>query len=172
MAHGRNTLTAVLFILLMFGQDGCTSGTQTQMPPTSQKVMISDREFNLELAVNDDQRGIGLGGRESIADDGGMLFVFRRAMRKGFVMRDCSIPIDIIFLGPRGEILAMYEMKVEPPRKSGESDRSYENRLPSYDSRKLAQFVIEIKGGTLKELDIDVGDRIELPYDDLKAMAE
>ena len=61
------------------------------------KVTIKDKEFKLELALDDEKRFKGLSDRKEIPKDGGMLFVFKRAEEREFVMRDCPIPIDIIF---------------------------------------------------------------------------
>lgn len=166
-------MSVLTLFIILFGVDACAPpATNDDTQPKTQTAEIKDRTFELDLALTAKQREKGLGGVESISVDGGMLFVFRRPAYKSFVMRDCTVPIDIIFLGPRGEIIAMHEMEVEPPQRPGESDSAYENRLKSYESDGLAQFAIELKGGTMDELNLKIGDRIELPYDDLKARAE
>ncbi len=128
-----------------------------------ERVKIGTREFRLEVAATPTSRYKGLSGRTEIADDGGMLFVFpRRQVRvHEFVMRDCLVPIDIIFLDPRERITAMYEMEVEPPRREDEPQTAnpaqdrYFARLKRYSSVFPSQFVIELKGGTLKKLKED-----------------
>ena len=55
------------------------------------------------------------------------------------------------------------------PRKP--ANRRYESRLKRYSSRGAAQFVIEIAGGELEELDLKVGEKIELDTERLKALA-
>lgn len=143
-----------------------------------QKVIIAGETFRLEVAADEPTRTRGLGGRNFIAPDGGMLFVFPVPRRTYFVMRDCPVDIDIIFLGPQGHVLAMYEMRAEAPRGPDEGlpgtyNARYEERLTKYDSRYAAQFAIELAGGTLKRLKgkIREGDRIELPYASLKRRA-
>jgi uncharacterized membrane protein (UPF0127 family) len=74
------------------------------------------------------------------------------------------VPIDVIFTKADGEVAAMYEMKVEPYDAN-------EATLPTYPSHQPVQFVIELKGGTLAKLGIQRGDRIDLPYADLKRRA-
>jgi uncharacterized protein len=92
-------------------------------------------------------------------------------------MRDCLVDIDIIYLDPSGRIVAMHEMKVEPPRGPGEGEtgdltnRAYEERLRRYSSRFPAQFAIEIKGGSLPTMKLREGDKVDLPLDALKARA-
>jgi uncharacterized protein len=150
-----------------------------------QSVKIGGKWFHLEVAATDAVRMKGLGQRDHIDADGGMLFVFAQAINPtngGFVMRDCPIDIDIIYLNPEGRVGSMYQMKAEPPRGPDEGkigdfgqtpeSAKYEQRLKKYQSRYPMQFVIELKGGTLPGLSIKEGDKIDLPYADLKKRAE
>lgn len=150
-------------------------------PEGFERVRVDGRTFNLELAETGPKRERGLGGREHIPEDGGMLFVFPDAAPRVFVMRDCLVPIDIIFLDAMGRVVAMHQMTVEPPepqRREGESARDYqarraeyEFRLRKYPSGYAAQFAIEIAGGLLDELNVHMGDQIRLDLDRLKSLA-
>ncbi len=134
---------------------------------THQRVTISGQTFNLELALTDAARFQGLSDRRSIPEDGGMLFVHPSARVLRFVMRRCYVPIDIIYLDERGEIVAMHAMEVIEPIGSDEWYRP----TRSYSSNKYAMFAIELRGGTLPSLGLSVGDVIDLPLEDLKARA-
>lgn len=135
-------------------------------------VRIKGKLFHLEVAATDDVRMKGLGGRDYIAPDGGMIFVFARAQPLGFVMRDCPIPIDIAYLDGAGRVVSMHEMEPEPPRREDETDFQYEARLPQYPSRFPAQFAVEVAGGRLKELGVEVGDKFEFDARELKRMLQ
>lgn len=135
-------------------------------------VVIAGRTFKLEPALDMATRTKGLGGRASLPADGGMLFVFPTPQVLAFVMRDCVMDIDVAFLDPAGRIVAMHEMKVEEPRREGESAEQYENRLKRYPSRFSSQFVIELAAGTLKSLGVKTGDLIELDTAALKMRAQ
>ncbi|MBC6953430.1 MAG: DUF192 domain-containing protein [Leptolyngbya sp. PLA2] len=137
-----------------------------------ESVQIAGKWFHLELALDEPTRMKGLGGRGFIEPDGGMLFVFPAAAKRSFVMRDCPISIDIIFLDPSGRVVAMHHMEAEEPRREGESDWQYEERLKRYSSRFDCQFVIELAGGTLETLELKAGDRISLDTARLKARAK
>jgi uncharacterized membrane protein (UPF0127 family) len=145
-----------------------------------QSVKIGGEWFHLEVAADDATRMRGLGGRTEIDKDGGMLFLFSAPHHSAFVMRDCPIDIDIIYLSPEGRVLSMYAMKHEDPRKPDEGqpgtfdNQKYEERLVKYDSRYPLQFAIELRGGRLKELKVPVkeGDKIDLPLEDLKKRAQ
>src|SRR3982750_2266450 len=78
-------------------------------------VSLDGKKFHLELALDQDKRFKGLSGRTEIPAEGGMLFVFPQPLTTAFVMRDCPIPIDIIFLDGSGRITAMHKMLAEPP---------------------------------------------------------
>ena len=152
---------------LAWGLPGCSE------PPIAEgfeRVTIAGESFDLELAVNSETRVQGLSGRESIPENGGMLFVFPRAARQSFVMRDCLVPIDIAFLDGTGRVVAAHAMEVEEPRKADESQMAYELRLRKYSSRFGALYASELAGGRLAELGIEAGDVIELDHQKLKAI--
>ena len=148
-------------LLLLLILAGCPSAAP---PPGTQPWTVNGRTFYLELALDDDARFQGFSDRESIAADGGMLFVFPRAKVRYFVMRRCLVPIDIIFLDATGRIVRMQQMQVEPPD-TPEAD------LRPYSSVYPAQFAIELRGGTLDELGLEPGRKLDLPFADLKKKA-
>ncbi|MEM9064284.1 MAG: DUF192 domain-containing protein [Planctomycetota bacterium] len=147
---------------------GCDEDTAR----TVSTVDINGETFYLELAADPDTRFLGLGGRDFIAPDGGMLFAFPRPQQMQFVMRDCLVDIDIVFLDATGRVTAMHHMPKEPlmeERREGESDaeynarrQTYELSLKRYTSRSAAQFVLEFAGGTLERLDLQPGEKVEL----------
>lgn len=138
-------------------------------------VKIDGKWFHLELALDDKTRFQGLSGREHIEADGGMLFVFPDSRPRNFVMRDCPVPIDIIYLDATGRVVAMHQMTPEPRKEdegeAGQYNAAYEDRLTRYPSRYAAQFVIELTGKTLDSLKVEEGDKIELDGAELKRRA-
>ncbi len=193
VARAAATLVLLLVIVgvvvLSTGPSGCQANHDSSIATTSdaevqraltqratngkvfEQVKIAGREFWLELAADHPTRLRGLGGVTEIARDGGMLFVFPDARGRAFVMRDCLVPIDILFLDKDGYITAMHTMPVEEPQGEDESDFEYEDRLTRYSSRLAAQFAIEIRGGLKDELKVNVGDRIPLDVARLKKLA-
>ena len=134
-------------------------------------VKIKGKTFTLDLAADNPTRMLGLGGREVIPEDGGMLFVFPESRGLRFVMRDCPVAIDVAFLDPEGVVTAVHHMPPEEPQGPEETDMLYENRLAKYSSRFAAQFAIELKGGKMEELGIKAGDKIDLDLARLKRLA-
>lgn len=127
-------------------------------------ITIAGREYTLELALDPAARHRGLSDRKQVPPTGGMLFAFTDADYRGFVMRKCLVPIDIIYLDPGGRIVSMHRMKVEPYD-------TPENDLVRYRSGWKSQFVIELAGGSLDALRLREGDKVDLPLADLKRRA-
>jgi uncharacterized membrane protein (UPF0127 family) len=145
--------------------------TQSESPskaplevPKSVWVEIGGEPFELELALDAASRYTGLSGRSAIEPNGGMLFVNPIAKPEAMVMRDCPIPIDVAFLDSSGEVVAIYEMRPELPRRPGESQSQYESRLRVYSSGAPAEFAIETAGGRLREIGLKQGDRVVFDF--------
>lgn len=145
-----------------------------------ENVTISGKKFKLELVADPITRFKGLSGRTEIPEDGGMLFVFDRPSVQQFVMRDCPVAIDIIYLDGTGRVVSFYKMVPEPPRTAEEKindkgqtfNKHYEERLKKYHSKFAAQFVIELKGNTLDGLTVKANDKFDLDVLRLKKLAK
>lgn len=169
-------MLVVLFIMLYFFAAGCSNELADDPSPAASEgdntltedVLLQGRMFTMELALTNEQRAAGLMGRESLADDRGMLFVFPDTepypAEVSFWMKNCLMPIDVIFISREGTITAIHEM--QPPR-SGTPD----NELTVYPSNGQVQFAIELRGGLTKELGLRVGDDVELRVDYLIGLA-
>jgi len=169
--------------VVCFAALGCT----TVMPGCDQKassdiatVKIAGKTFHLEIAAEPEKQFLGLGKRKSIDEDGGMIFVFREPEVRDFVMRDCSIPIDILYLDGSGRVLKMHAMVPEEPRKADgteDADKDgfnalYDARLTKYSSRYPSQLVVELKGGKIKEIGVKENDMVKLDAEGLKKLAK
>lgn len=137
----------------------------------TERITIAGETFELTVAADDASRTRGLGGVEHIEPDGGMLFIFPDADYRSFLMRDCQVDIDIIFLSATGSVTALHEMKAEQLRRDNESLREYEARLTKYPSVRRAQYAIELKAGTIDRLGVKAGDQIDIDYMRLKDAA-
>lgn len=155
----------VLAVCAVVLAPGCDEETASDVAT----VKIGGAYFHLEIASDDATRYRGLGGREYIAPDGGMLFVFPRTLALAFVMRDCPVEIDVAYLDAAGAVVAMYTMAAEAPRGENEPEFEYEARLKRYPSRFGAMYAIETAGGRLSAVGLKVGDRVKLDGERLKA---
>ncbi len=154
-------------------------------PLPTMDVKLGDKTFKLEKAFDNVTRFGGLSGRKEIADTGGMIFAFRTPAKQSFVMRDCPVAIDIIYVDATSRIDSMYHMLPEPPRTEKEKvqpghgvNQAYEERLKKYPSRFAAAIVIELKANTLDiagenpgGIKLKVGDKLDLDVSKLRQEA-
>ena len=164
-----NKICLLLVILLVTALVSvCGRSSDPAGSPQTEEVQIKGVVFKLELALTPEEWAEGLMGRKDIAADGGMLFVYPDRppfpTELSFWMKNCLVPIDLLFLDPDGKVVAFHEM--EPPL-PGTAD----HELPSYRSGAPAQFAIELKGGRAAELGVTIGDVIELRFEELLKMA-
>lgn len=152
------TLQLIWLLLL------CACQSSPAVPPTHETVVIGGQTFHLELALDQPDRVQGLSDRKELAADRGMLFVFPQPQVLQFVMRRCYLDLDIIFLDAAGRVVMTHRMKVE-------SMLTPEHELKRYSSQYPAQFAIEVVGGTLDRVKVEVGEKIELRTEHLKALA-
>lgn len=69
--------------------------------------------MKVEFATTTIAREKGLGGRKSIPDNYGMLFVFPKDDYYGFWMKDTLVPLDMFWLDDKGHVISVAE-DVEP----------------------------------------------------------
>lgn len=180
-AHARTLALLLALTLAALPGMGCSSN-RPAVVDGKMPVEIDGETFMCEIVADDESRTLGLGGRESMAPNEGMLFSFPNSRLRSFVMRDCLFDIDIIFLDSAGRIVAMHHMPVEEPIREDETRSysvggvtyagTYEARLKKYPSRYNAQYAIELLGGTLERLDIAEGDRIDLDTEYLQSITQ
>ena len=159
-----------LFVVLLlaggaFGQD---APKDDEKKPLKEQIIIAEETFKLEVAADDKTRAKGLMGREKIDEHGGMIFIYKRAQRQSFWMKNCLIDIDLMYLDSRGRIVSMHKMKKEPPRGRNETAFDYERRLKRYPSGRSSQFIIELKPGSIDRLKLKVGQTIKLDLPKLR----
>lgn len=65
--------------------------------------------LSLDYATTTAARELGLGGRKSVPDDYGMLFVFLKDDEYGFWMKDMLVPIDVFWLDDKGQVVYIAE---------------------------------------------------------------
>jgi uncharacterized protein len=108
-------------------------------------------EVRVEIADRASERARGLMHRTTLAENRGMLFVFRSEERLSFWMKDTLIPLSIAFMDTEGRIVDIQDMK------------PLDDDPPSYVSAEPAQYALEVNQGYFEERGVEVGDRAELP---------
>ena len=136
-----------LFVGLALGQGALADCAVTQVEI---KGAGGASAFAVEVADDAAERAVGLMNREAMPKFSGMLFVYERPGAPAFWMKNTLIPLDMLFITPRGRIQHIEANTVphdESPRRGG--------------SGVLA--VLEINGGMAKTLGIKPGDVLRHP---------
>ena len=105
-------------------------------------------EFVVELAATEEERSQGLMFREKLAQNRGMLFIYKSERVVSMWMKNTFIPLDMLFLDRNGFITHLVK----------------ETRPLSLDiisSMGNVLGVLELLGGTSDRLGIRRGDRVE-----------
>lgn len=105
------------------------------------------KKIEVEIAENEAERNKGLMFRSFLPDSVGMLFIFEKPDTHSFWMKNTSIPLDIIYVGPDKKIVSI-----------AENTQPYsEESIPPYG---LVQYVVEVNAGFSKQNNIQSGDAI------------
>src|SRR5690554_2160120 len=168
MVDLQNRLPAALVILraltLASGLTLAVCGTagaqeQQQLPAVNACFVTAEYSYPvvLEVASEPLERRIGLMGRKHLPENAGMLFKYQkpRPSTHGFWMYQTLIPLDIAYLGPKGEIVSLRQM--HPCASSRSSD------CPAYPAGKPFLSAVEMNAGYFHERGIGTGDRLVWP---------
>lgn len=112
----------------------------------SMNVMINGKKYPVEIKLTQKAKSQGMMGRNSL--DGGMLFIFNYPNTQSFWMKNCLVPLDMVFMD-NGNITKIHHY-CEP------CDSDYCQKYEGY-----GDMVLEFLGGFCKENDINEGDQIQ-----------
>lgn len=150
-------MLAVLFAALYLYTSNTQISSLPFLPPVPEvkQLEINGAKLNVEIADTQEKRSKGLSGRESLATDSGMLFIFPKASRYSFWMKGLSFPLDFVWI--KGDKVISVLQNV-PPSASGQPDSS----LPVYEPNIDVDKVLEVNAGVIQRLNIKVGDAIKI----------
>jgi uncharacterized membrane protein (UPF0127 family) len=155
IALGRKPLSYFLLVFIVFAVSIAYLFTQTDQPTNisepnqaSYCLSISDTcTVELEPAQTPAEQAKGLSGRDSLADNQGMLFIFESPDQQCFWMKDMNFSIDMVFLDANKKVVRVDE-NVDP--------NSYPNTFCAY----AVKYVIEITAGKAGSLGIENGQTL------------
>lgn len=123
-------------LVVKFKQQACTQITSSYC-------------LRLERVSSPEDLQRGLSGRQSLAQDRGMLFVFDAASKHCFWMKDMHFPLDMIWLDDTKTVVHV-EKNVAPD--------TYPN---SFCPDKSAQYVLEVNAGVTDTARITRGSQLQ-----------
>lgn len=112
------------------------------------RLKIGDNIFNVKVVTSNFDKAQGMMNRTFTDEFNGMLFVMDEDT-SCFWMKNCITPLDIIFI--EGTTITKVHHDCEPCKKEDCDNYCGRGRL-----------VLEIQGGSAKELDIKKGDQVKL----------
>lgn len=112
------------------------------------RVCVGVKCFNVDVADKPMLRSLGLMGRKELPANQGMWFVFDYLGKYTFWMKNTLVPLDIIFINERFEIVTIYE-NAQPCK---------EDPCDLFIAKANSQYVLEIPGGSVSAYNISVGD--------------
>ena len=116
------------------------------------KICIENKKcFVIEIADSDYERTLGLGNRDFLDNESGMLFVFEKETIPGLWMKDMKFPIDIIWINSDFEITGI-EKDLRPCVK-GEI-------CPIVYPSAPVKYVFEINAGLSEKYNLSEGNRV------------
>lgn len=113
------------------------------------RVHIGHQVFNVEIADTNKERQKGLMWRQEMPQDRGMLFVFSRAERHSFWMKNTLIPLDIIWISADKKVVDVHTLQPCPAETL---------RCPGTFPSAPAQYVLEVNAGAFNG---NIGDTVE-----------
>lgn len=144
--YGVSILAALTFFVVAAASSRAQESFSKE-PLTIETSSGKNLDFTAELATTDAQRQQGLMFRKTMAPTDGMLFDFGIDRDVTMWMRNTLIPLDMVFISKQGKITHIHA-----------------NAVPHSEdiisSRGTVRFVLELNGGTAKELGIAPGDMV------------
>lgn len=135
------------------GEQGATQGNATVFREDAVLSFLGPNgakraELRIEIAEDDVARTQGLMGRQVMAEDQGMLFIFPNEEFRSFWMANTPLSLDIIFVNSAREIVTIQRDAVPFSEES----------VPS---TKPATYVVEVNAGYADRHGLAEGDRVQ-----------
>ncbi len=119
--------------------------------PLKRTLNVKGNLLLVEVAKTDQQTKKGLSNRPNLGPNNGMLFVFSKAYKADFWMKNMNFPLDIIWL--RQNKIVGFSLNLPP-----EGDRPQH----IYSAPEPVDMVLEVPAGYVQKHQLEIGDTIKL----------
>lgn len=119
-------------------------------------VEIQNKVFQVDVAETEKQKQVGLSEKSTMADNRGMLFLFKEPGFYTFWMKKMQLPIDIIYIKDN-KIVTIFK-NISPPQDKNTPDE----KLPLFTPKQQADKVLEINAGLSDQYKIKEGDSVKI----------
>ena len=140
-------IVACLFALNYLGREDSTEHVDL-------KISTSGKELSVqaELAITSRDHELGLMYRDDLCENCAMFFVFDSNVTNGFWMKNCLIPLDVIFIDQDGRVVDIKE-DFEPCE---------QDPCPIYVPQEPYRYVLEVNSGWCRKNDVDLEAVLDL----------
>ena len=122
--------------------------------PDGPSVIIGTTVFTAEIADTPELRSKGLGERDSLPDQTGMLFIFPSGQASSFWMKGMRFPLDFVWIGEDCTVVDLTEqVQHSPPNTPG-------SELEILESDPPAAYTFEINAGEVRGFGVEIGDEV------------
>ncbi len=136
------------------------SGVTSVTPGAATKVLrVGNMRLNVEVADTADERRLGLGGRDKLASDSGMLFIFESEGTPIFWMKGMRIPLDLIWI--RGSKVVNLTKNAMPPPADIRDKNVTCSEITCYTTSEPINKLLEVNAGFVDANGIRIGDIVE-----------
>jgi len=119
-------------------------------------IRIGRARFFVEIADEPEEYSRGLSGREKLAANKGMLFIFSQPGNYGFWMKEMKFPLDFVWI--KGDQVVGLTENTPPPQFT-----TYDVvNLPLYYPPEAVDKVLEVNAGAVEKFKIKIGDLVKL----------
>ncbi len=119
--------------------------------PLSTRIKLHNQIFLVDVAVTEQEKRRGLGYRDSLPPDRGMLFVYNQKGQYDFWMKGMRFPLDFMWIDGKNVV----DITTNVPVATSES-------LPQYRPKVPVDKILELNAGTVEKYGIAIGDTIEI----------
>lgn len=141
-----NKLLVGVLVVLLVGT--LSVGYLLYRPVKTLQIVLSDVTLTVELAETPADQQKGLSGRDSMAADRGMLFVFDQEASWSFWMNGMRFPLDIIWFN--SERRAVFILQDLQPCSAA--------ACQLFTPSAKAMYVLEVNGGFVRAHNISLGN--------------
>lgn len=121
------------------------------VPDWAVGVLPSGDEFRLEIAATPEQQALGYMFRERVGPREGMLFLFAGPGQHSIWMKNCKVPLDLLWLDENWRVVYIAHEQQPCPA---------EGECPGVTPLGVSRYVLELAGGTARAQNLQPGDPI------------
>lgn len=124
-------------------------------PVNTVNIKVKDATVSSEIADTQEKKVKGLSGRESLATDSGMLFLYDKPGNYIFWMKGMKFPLDFIWI--KGDSVVDLTENAKAPTANQPDDS-----LIRYQAKEPIDKILEVNAGFVSKHQISIGDKLSV----------